>query len=144
MKYLKLFENIRSKKETAELLEDLFVEIFDKWEIKELPNDIDDEAEFFANIDTEDLYYSIIPFLTNSTQDRLYYPPIVLMIKQNILGVGIIEAKSISRFNNMVMDCHPILKRLKLYDINFEWDTKSILNPNNFGRLQYFRVIVYP
>ena len=48
MKYLKLFEDFNNKsvKQIEELLEDLFVEIFDKWEIKEQVADVTGELKY--------------------------------------------------------------------------------------------------
>lgn len=131
MKYLKLFEdfNSRNPKQVAELIEDLFVEIFDKWEIKEIPDDID-HGPFFANLETEDLYYYIRTKLGKGVR-------IIFKIQQNIF-----EASSIERFKEMVRDCQPVLNRLKSFGIDFEWDSQMMQNPLNFGRLEYFRVIV--
>jgi len=127
MKYLKLFEdfNSRTPEQVAELLEDLFVEIFDKWEIKEIP--VDDDGQFFANLDTEDLYYRI----------RTISNKVILQIKSNIF-----QPSSIERFKEMVRDCQPVLNRLKSFGVDFEWDSQMMQNPYNFGRLEYFRVVV--
>jgi len=127
MKHLKLFEdfNSRTPEQVAELLEDLFVEIFDKWEIKEIP--VDDDGQFFANLDTEDLYYRI----------RTISNKVILQIKSNIF-----QPSSIERFKEMVRDCQPVLNRLKSFGVDFEWDSQMMQNPYNFGRLEYFRVVV--
>jgi hypothetical protein len=42
----------------------------------------------------------------------------------------------------MVRDCQPVLDRLKSFGIDFHWDSQMIQNPYNFGRLEYFRVVV--
>lgn len=132
MKYLKLFEdfNSRNPKQVAELLEDLFVEIFDKWEIKEIPDDIED-GPFFANLDTEDPYYNI------TTIELGKGARVILKIQQNIF-----QSSSIERFKEMVRDCQPVLSRLKSFGVDFEWNSQMMQNPNNFGRLEYFRVVV--
>jgi hypothetical protein len=135
MKYLKLFEdfNSRNPKQVAELLEDLFVEIFDKWEIKEIP--VVDDSQFFASLDTEDLYYKIsINSFGEKTNKKT---KVFLKIQQNIF-----EPSSIERFKEMVRDCQPVLSRLKSFGVDFEWDSQMMQNPYNFGRLEYFRVIV--
>lgn len=132
MKHLKLFEdfNSRNPKQVAELLEDLFVEIFDKWEIREIPDDID-HSPFFASLDTSDLYYDI-------TTIKLGKGAIIIFkIQQNIF-----ELSSIERFKEMVRDCQPVLSRLKSFGVDFEWDSQMMQNSYNFGRLEYFRVIV--
>jgi hypothetical protein len=138
MKYLKLFEdfNSRNPKQVAELLEDLFVEIFDKWEIKEIPDDIEDGWQsfggpFFANLDTEDPYYNI------TTIELGKGARVILKIQQNIF-----QSSSIERFKEMVRDCQPVLSRLKSFGVDFEWDSQMMQNPYNFGRLEYFRVVV--
>ena len=132
MKYLKLFEdfNSRNPKQVAELLEDLFVEIFDKWEIKEIPDGIED-GQFFASLDTEDLYYNI------RTIELGKGARIIFKIQQNIF-----QPSSIERFKEMVRDCQPVLNRLKSFGVDFEWDSQMMQNPFDFGRLEYFRVIV--
>jgi len=132
MKHLKLFEdfNSRNPKQVAELLEDLFVEIFDKWEIKEIPDDIED-GPFFSNLDTEDPYYNI------TTIELGKGARVILKIQQNIF-----QSSSIERFKEMVRDCQPVLSRLKSFGVDFEWDSQMMQNPYNFGRLEYFRVVV--
>ena len=132
MKYLKLFEDFNNKsvKQIEELLEDLFVEIFDKWEIKEIPDDID-HGPFFASLETSDLYYDI------GTIKLGKGARIIFKIQQNIF-----EPSSIERFKEMVRDCQPVLSRLKSFGVDFEWDSQMMQNPYNFGRLEYFRVIV--
>jgi hypothetical protein len=131
MRYLKLFEdfNSRNPKQVAELLEDLFVEIFDKWEIKEIP--IVDDSLFFANLETEDLYYDITTIKLGKGAR------IIFKIQQNIFN-----RTCFKRFKEMVRDCQPVLSRLKSFGVDFEWDSQMMQNPYNFGRLEYFRVIV--
>lgn len=131
MKYLKLFEDFNNKsvKQIEELLEDLFVEIFDKWEIKEVP--VVDDGQFFASLDTEDLYYNI------RTIELGKGARIIFKIQQNIF-----QPSSIERFKEMVRDCQPVLNRLKSFGVDFEWDSQMMQNPFNFGRLESFRVIV--
>ena len=135
MKHLKLFEDFSNKsvKQIEELLEDLFVEIFDKWEIKEVP--VVDDGQFFESLDTEDLYYSI------RTIELGKGARIIFKIQQNIF-----EPSSIEKFNEMVRECQPVLNRLKSFGVDFECDSLMIQNPYNFGRLVktrlYFRVIV--
>jgi hypothetical protein len=131
MKHLKLFEDFSNKsvKQIEELLEDLFVEIFDKWEIKEVP--VVDDGHFFANLDTEDLYYSI------KTIELGKGARIIFKIQSNIF-----EPSSIERFKEIVRECQPVLNRLKSFGVDFECDSQMIENPYNFGRLVNFRVIV--
>lgn len=139
MKHLKLFEDFSNKsvKQIEELLEDLFVEIFDKWEIKEIPDGIDKrlDSQFFESLDTEDRYYHI------RTVESEKGHRIIFKIQQNIF-----EPSSIEKFNEMVRECQPVLNRLKSFGVDFECDSLMIQNPYNFGRLVktrlYFRVIV--
>ena len=128
MKHLKIFENFNNSKEIEELIEDIFVEIFDKWEIKQIPDEVEEQSEFMANLDSEDLYWDIRVSSTN----------IMLEIKQNVF-----DTSSLERFNNLVRDCQPTLKRLQKYSLNIDWNNQTILNPYNFGRLVYFRVVVH-
>ena len=136
MKHLKLFEdfNSRTPEQVAELLEDLFVEIFDKWEIKEIPVELlrgfTNDGHFFANLDTEDLYYKIVIFPGS-------FNTVILQIKSNIF-----QPSSIERFKEMVRDCQPVLDRLKSFGIDFYSDSQMYQNAYNFGRIQYFRVVV--
>jgi len=142
MKHLKLFEdfNSRTPKQVAELLEDLFVEIFDKWEIKEVPVELlrgfADDGQFFANLDTEDLYYRIKIF-TGIQRSIGSFNTVILQIKLNIF-----QPSSIERFKEMIRDCQPVLTRLKSFGVDFHWDSQMYQNPYNFGRIQYFRVVV--
>ena len=136
-KNLKLSESInnRTPKQIAELLEDVFVEIFDKWEIKEIPvvnyhtyfNQLFDDGQFFADLETEDLYYRI----------RIISNKVILKIQSNIF-----QPSSIERFKEMVRDCQPVLTRLKSFGIDFHWDSQRSQNPYDWGRLEYFRVVV--
>lgn len=132
MRYLRLFENFnnRDPKQIAELIEDVFVEIFDKWGIKEIPNDTNDGI-FFANLNTEDIYYNI------RTVKLVKVTKIILKIQQNIF-----EPSSIEKFRELVRECQPVLNRLKSFGIDFEWDSQLVQNPYNFGRLDCFEVIV--
>lgn len=132
MKYLKLFEgfNNRNTQEVEELLDYLFVEIFDKWKIKEIPDDIED-GPFFANLDTEEPYYKI-RIINFVKQDK-----ITLTIAQNIF-----DPHSIEIFKEMVRDCQPVLNRFKSFGFDFRWDSSFIQNPYNFGRMAYFKVSV--
>ena len=124
MKHLKLFENFNNSEEVEELLEDLFVEIFDKWEVKELPIEVNNPSEFFGNLDSEDLYWNII-----TRNDR-----VILQIKQNIF-----QPSSIERFKDLVRDCQPILERLKKYGLKFYFYSQMMQNPLNW---RDFRVVV--
>jgi hypothetical protein len=150
MKYLKLFEDINSNyKETEGLIEDVFIEVFDKWGIKEFKApgnngfDLGDEYIMLRDLNTDEPYYSIKGSkLSNAEIGPNYKYRIVFSILQNVNNPS-----SVGRFEEIVRDCLSPLNRLKSFGINFEWDSNHIRNPfsdgivDNFSMIKYFRLV---
>jgi hypothetical protein len=118
MKHLKLFEgfNKMTIREVEELLEDLFVEIFDKWSIE--------KSSGYFN-------YDVCSVESNK-------PYIYLIISKTVFSHIEIDI-----FRELVEDCQPVLHRLSLYGIKFKWDEWKGHEPLNDAVICKFRVFIY-
>jgi len=122
MKHLKYFESQKDK-DTLELVEDLFQEVYDRWKIKKIPSN-QVASDFMTRVEDDSIYYHI----------DYSFGGIIFRIYQ------IRFASDAEKFKELAKDCIKILDRIKKYELNYniKFDTSVIQNPYNFNMMNSF------
>ncbi len=125
MNHVMTFES-HFDRDTMELVEDLFQEVYDKWKIKKIPSK-QVASDFMTRVEDDSIYYHI-DYSFNGVVFRIY---------QNRL-IDIHQTQK--DFKDLVRECIKILDRIKKYNLNYDikFDANVIQNPYTFSPMNSF------
>lgn len=131
MRWLKSYSVFESKdlEQIKDLIEDLFTEVTDKWEIKKIPSNRV-ASDFMTGVSDDTLYYHVGDC----------FGGISFRIYQRAFYTGNVEPGKSIDFNEVVNDSRKVIERIKRFNLEYDisFNSSMVQNPYNYSLLNTF------